>query len=292
MKAWRRPGGGVTFTRSKGWEDLPQVEIPCGQCIGCRLSRSKQWATRIMHEAQMHEHNHFLTLTYSDEHLPADYSVDVREFQLFMKRLRFQKGNGIRFFHCGEYGSKTFRPHYHAILFGCDISDLKRHKQNSQGDYLYRSEEIEKLWTKGHVLIGAVTTQSAAYVARYVLKKIGGKAAENHYRRIHPYTGEEVQVKPEYCTMSRRPGIGAAWYEKYKSDAYPSDFVVLEGHKVAVPKYYDRQLEKEDQETLEDMKMYRRVKARRHKKDQTPERLEVREKVQLARISHLKRELD
>ena len=126
LKAWRshyvNPANGkrgITFSISKAYTDLP-ISIPCGQCIGCRLHKSRMWAVRCAHEMQMHEDNCFITLTYNAEHLPAPETLLLRDFQLFMKTLRNKNGAGIRFFHCGEYGDKLARPHYHALLFGHD----------------------------------------------------------------------------------------------------------------------------------------------------------------------------
>ncbi|MFN7611381.1 MAG: hypothetical protein ACK5QX_10675, partial [bacterium] len=114
LQGWRSASGpGVTFNQRKGYVDKP-VQVPCGRCIGCRLARASQWATRIAHEASLHEANSFLTLTYSNEHLPADLSVDVIALQKFMKRLRKALYPApVRFVACGEYGENTLRPHYH-----------------------------------------------------------------------------------------------------------------------------------------------------------------------------------
>ena len=203
--------------------------LPCGQCIGCRIARSREWAARCVHEATCHEKNCFITLTYDPDHLPEDGSVHVEDFQKFMKRLRRRfPGTKFRYLHCGEYGSQLGRPHYHAIIFGFDFPD-KTPWRVSHGDIIWRSPILEELWPYGFSTIGAVSFESCAYVARYVTKKITGDAAEEHYKG----------KKPEYITMSRRPGIGAEWFDKYHSDVFPQDFVVLKnGKKIRTPRYY------------------------------------------------------
>ena len=222
--------------------------LPCGQCIGCRLNYSRQWAIRIMHEAQMHDANCFITLTFNQAELEKrsnPLSLDVSEYQRFMKRLRKKYGKSIRFFHCGEYGDKNKRPHYHAIIFGMDFPDKKLWSERD-GNKLYTSESLEKLWPYGFSTIGEVTFQSAAYVARYIMKKHKGDGAEDHYTRWCPETGEGTLVDPEYCTMSRKPGIGYQWLQKYKADVYPHDYVVINGHKVKPPRYYDSLLDEQE----------------------------------------------
>lgn len=249
VDAWRpRPGAEsrrLVFSPTKGLTDQ-HVLIPCGACTACRLDRAMAWATRCIHERQMHQSAVFITPTYSDEHLPADLSVSVREMQLFNRRLRHEVGS-FRFFCCGEYGDRTKRPHYHALLFGLDFDDKKPWAKSKSGELLYRSPSLERIWGKGSCLIGSVTLQSAGYCARYSLKKITGEAAAEHYRRVHPVTGEVCQVRPEFIQMSRAPGIGYAWFQKFRSDAFPSDFVIVDGQKRPVPPYYLRLLEEGEQ---------------------------------------------
>lgn len=244
-----------------------------------------------MHEAQLHDENCFLTLTYDREHLPKDGSLRLDDFQRFMKRLRKRFGR-VRFFHCGEYGEKTRRPHYHALLFGFDFSDkvLFRVVNNNN---LYISSSLQSLWPFGHSSIGDVTFESAAYVARYCLKKINGPEAEAHYEWPHPATGEIVKVQPEYTTMSRRPGIGAGWYERFGSECYPSDSVVIRGGVVCrPPKAYDRKLEEANPAMHRRVRGARVRRAKEHAENNTSERLRVREKVQVRRLEQLPRKLE
>jgi hypothetical protein len=239
----------------------------------------------MVHESKLHEKNCFITLTYNEEHRPR--GLVKRDFQLFMKRLRkHYRGERIRFFHCGEYGDLLKRPHYHAILFGIDFDDRYPWRV-CNGHTSYRSPTLEKLWTLGLSEIGNVTFESCAYVARYALKKITGSYANEHY--ADRLTGEILP--PEYVTMSRRPGIAADWYKRFKSDAYPSDFLIVRGAKVTPPKFYDRLLEKENPELYEKIKKRRRANARIREQDNDSFRLPVKESCAEARIKLLRRTL-
>lgn len=275
----------------RAYRDLSPVSLPCGQCVGCRLERSRQWAIRCQHEASLYKQNCFLTLTYNNANLPADGSLDVRVFQKFMKRLRKEFGEGIRFYHCGEYGETYGRPHYHAIIFNFDFPDKVFFKENN-GNRLYTSKRLNALWPFGYAVIGAVTFQSSAYVARYIMKKINGDAADEHYSRIDPVTGEITKLKPEYTTMSRRPGIGRAWFEKYSKDVYPHDFVVANEKKLKPPKYYDGLFEVLDPDAFEKIKADRVKNSKKFLDNNTPERLNVRKAVQVARLKNLVRNVE
>lgn len=283
----------IVFTQPNGFS-VP-IELPCGKCIGCRIDRSQQWATRLMQEAQFHEYKIFITLTYDDEHLPKGGTLVKRDYQLFMKRLRKRFSDvKIRFFACGEYGDQTDRPHYHAILYGIDFADKKIFERGKDGiNHTYTSETLRNLWGLGHVHIGSLTWTSAAYVARYVIKKVGGPMADEHYRRTDLTTGEQYQLQPEYINMSTKPGIGAKFYEKYQSDIYPSDFLIVQGKRKKVPAYYDRKLDAENPEFLEQIKSRRSAKARTPtaRANSTPARLQARETCQKAKLKSLKRKL-
>lgn len=287
IDCYRKIGGGVTFTRQNAYIDQP-LKIPCGQCVGCRLERSRQWAIRCVHEASLYEHNSFITLTYDDDNLPSDRSLHVEHFQKFMKRLRKKFGQNIRFYHCGEYGEQTFRPHYHACLFNINFHD-KKIWSHKNGNNLYNSEILSKLWPYGYAVIGDVTFESAAYVARYIMKKINGKNAQQHYERINPETGEIYQLKPEYTTMSRRPGIAGDWFQKFKTDVYPKDFLTINGKKMRPPRYYDRQYELLYPTDLEKIKSRRKIKAKKHLTNNTKDRLLVREELAKIKVAKLAR---
>lgn len=275
MKAYRGIDGGVVFTAAAGYFDK-HMELPCGQCWSCRLAKTRDWAIRCVHEAQMTDGpSSFITLTYDAEHLPGDNSINVRDWQLFAKRLRKALG-AFRFLHCGEYGEERGRAHYHALLFGIDFHEDRLPLPQSGQHTRWSSQKLEEIWGKGRVEIGSVTFDSAAYCARYALKKVGGLAEEAHYQRVDADTGEIFQIKKEYATMSRRPGLGTSWFEKYWEDVYPDDFVVMKGQKMRPPKFYDGLLEKKNPELLEKLKLMRRQK--QNKSEETYERREVRRK--------------
>lgn len=251
------------------------VSLPCGHCIGCRLERARQWGVRVMHEAQMHDSNSFLLLSYNDEHLPSKRSLCVRDCQLFLKKLRsrlaskrFCKRFGInpkrvRFFMSGEYGEDDLRPHYHCILFGEDFAEApwSRVFSHTRGDHrVYRSDLLNEIWGKGFVWIGSVTFDSAVYVAKYAVKKIYGPKAKAHYG------GRD----PEFLLMSRggrtsggenARGIGYRWYKEFGSDVYPSDEVIVNGHQTRPPRYYDKLVSEEKPEVFEPILARREAQA-------------------------------
>lgn len=244
---------------------------------------------RCIHEAQMHPENSFITLTYSDDHLPEDYSIQLRTFQLFMKRLRETLGSKkIRFYGCGEYGEETLRPHYHAIIFGHDFPDKKHYSTNDNGDRVYTSETLDKIWGFGECKTGDVTYQSAGYVARYCMKKITGDQAASHYLRIHPKTQLLTSVEPEFAVQSRRDGLGTSWFNKFKNDCFPSDFLVVDGKHHRVPAFYLKKLAEEE---LTRTKRRRKANSLPRKADNTKTRLAVREEIKKSRINRLKRTL-
>ncbi len=268
------------------------MEVGCGQCIGCRLDRSREWAIRCVHEAQLYSENCFLTLTYSNEFLPADCSLDERHFQRFIKRLRRRfSGQRIRYFYCGEYGERLHRPHYHACLFNFDFPD-----KVPVNDHLYRSDLLERLWRFGFCSIGEVTFESAAYVARYVVKKVFGDKAAAHYEVVVEDTGEVLQLKPEYTNMSlgRKPGdgIGGEFYRRFKDDMFPSDECVVDGIVHKPPRYYEKLYKLEDPEGFLRVKRKRDEFFQKHQADCTPERLRDREVVKFAQLSQLSRNLE
>lgn len=242
-----------------------------------------------MHEASLHDENCFVTLTYDDDNLPKDGSLRKKDFQNFVKRLRKAKfDKKIRYYHCGEYGENTSRPHYHCCFFGIDFDRKMLYcKGNSR---IGTSSELALLWPFGFNVVGDVTFDSAAYCARYILKKSLGKESDMHYLTVNIKTGEILKEKQkEYTTMSRRPGIGRGWYEKYKNDVYPSDEVIVKGISVKPPKYYDSMLEIENPEILALLKAERRRLSDKIKDNNCCERLVVREKVAEAGLKIFKK---
>lgn len=282
----------VVLKRSKYNLEHYSLRLPCSRCVGCRLERSRQWAMRCVHEASLYEDNCFITLTYSPKYLPEDGSLNVRHFQLFMKRLRKKFGDGIRFFHCGEYGEKYGRPHYHAILFNFDFHDKYFWKEDN-GYKLYRSPTLEALWPFGHSSVGTATFESAAYVARYILKKVTGDVASDHYLSKPDFdTGEVYKLKPEYTTMSRKPGIASKWFDQFQTDVYPNDSVVFRGREMRPPRFYDGKYELISPEDFEVLKERRKRSMELLKGDSTEPRLAARLKGKLKSVGLLFRKLD
>ena len=246
LKAWRNHFGTIVFHCSLREErTFQELSLPCGQCIGCRLNQSREWAVRCEHESRMHDFNSWITLTYDDEHLPwTEYgypTLDRRDTQLFLKRLRKAiKPMKIRVFGCGEYGEKFNRPHYHMVIFGYDFPDKTLFRRGKFD--LFISELLQKCWPHGHSLVAGFSFESAAYTARYCAKKINGRHADEHYH-------DRV---PEFPIASNRPGIGASFFERYSTDIIFEDKVVSRGgYASKPPRYYDKLLERMDPELLE-----------------------------------------
>lgn len=238
----------MVFSVEKGIPGT-EIELPCGQCAGCRLDYARQWAVRCSHEAHMHNENCFLTLTYKE--VPENDSLQPSDMRNFLKRLRKHlEPKKIRFFQVGEYGETNSRPHHHCLLFGHDFCDKLIIRR---GEYpLYRSATLDRLWGHGFAAIGELTFDSACYCARYILKKVTGERAKDHY-------GER---KPEYTTMSRRPGIGRTFFEKYTNDIYNHDRVVISDKFLCKPpRFYDKLYEVVDPDHFNSIKEERKTKA-------------------------------
>lgn len=249
-------------------QGIQKLKIPCGNCLGCRLEYSRQWAVRCFFEAKQWTHNYFVTLTYDPEFVPLVPHYKVNEetgevteesmvmtlvpdhLKNFIKRLRrnfeYEYGHtGVRFFACGEYGPLNARPHYHLILFNCPLDDLKK-ERCSDGYVYYRSKFIEKAWSCktaegdrrpfGYVSVTDFSFETAAYVARYMLKKHKGKDSSYY---------EENGLYPEFTRCSRRPGLAYQYFQMHKDEIYSYDQVVITNGrgtplKCHPPKYYDR----------------------------------------------------
>lgn len=209
-----------------------------------------------------------------------------------MKRLRKACGPEIRYYMCGEYGEKLGRPHYHYLLFGYQFQDRKYHKKSQSGETLYTSEALNKLWPYGHAWIGDVTYESCAYVASYVMKKITGDKAEDHYRR-YDIDGTEFHLMPEFNLMSRKPGIAKHWWDQFHQDVTTHDAIVHKGgSKAKPPRYYDKLLELMDPTLWESLKAAREARGKVLSADNTPQRLKVKETVQKARCNLKQRNLE
>lgn len=265
-------------------------QVPCWKCVGCRGSQGAMWGLRFMHEAQLHERNCVLTLTYSPEHLPPGGRLDYPAVQRFIKRLRKQfprqPGDGIRVATCGEYGDQLGRPHYHMALMNFDFDDKQGFGKSKSGTRLWTSQTLERLWPFGHATVGVLDFASACYIGRYCTKKVTGPLAKEHYSRVDLETGEVYELPREFLHVSTRPGIGRDWFEKHQADVFPHDYAVTrDGFKARVPRYYDRLLKARDLAMYEAIKAKRVEDAQLRAADNTPARLAVRETVEKARLS-------
>lgn len=283
IDAYQCSDGRIVFNEAR---DSRRLQLSCGQCIGCRLKRSSDWAVRCVHESRMHEYNCFVTLTYDSDKLES-WSLKYRDFQLFMKRLRW-KFPGVRFFMCGEYGDHSGRPHFHACLFGCFFADREFFTRLPSGHRLYTSKTLSEIWGLGHCSIGDVTFDSAAYVARYACKSaLDGRlqkrmSVEKYF--VDGETGECWPFVPEFIRMSLKPGIGSTWFDKYKEQVFDNDYVIINGDKRAPPKFYKRLLDRADAFRGEYVSYLRGVRAEAFVGDYVKERLESMEICAKARL--------
>jgi len=262
------------------------MELPCGKCIGCRMDRARGWQVRILHEAQLYDTNWMATFTYDDSALPEDWSLRYSDFQAAMKRLR-KRVEGerevaggrkpIRFFCSGEYGTVRGRPHFHAILFNCRFGDESRLYNGS-----YRSALADAIWSRGIVGLDDVTVASAAYVAGYVTEKVHRRVDEV----VSVKTGELFPRRKEFCQMSRRPGLGSWWYDRFGYDLFPQDHAILrDGKRHKVPRfYYERYRREADADKVEELEERRFARAMEQRSESTPERRAVREELEERRI--------
>lgn len=292
LRAWasitqRNPKTGKRIIRFRKVEfegGTEEISVHCSSCEGCRIERARQWSIRCWNESSLYEDNIFITLTFASA-CPLDgtktdpiATLHLHHFQRFMKRLRKRFGKGVRYFHCGEYGEKFGRPHHHACLFNFTLPDLELHAIR-RGNPCYTSKILSELWPHGIHEVGTVTLKSAAYVARYILKKVNFKNSYHHYEGR----------KPEYTTMSRRPGIGRDWIIKYQNDVYPDGTYVLEGGiKTLPPKAYDHWYELTYPEEYAILKQ-KRVDRAKADPNNTPERLKTRHEILLSKLKLLQR---
>lgn len=265
LTAYRPAAGGpIKFQAPRNGRAYIQIQLPCGQCILCRLEHARQWAVRITHEAQLHEHNCFITLTYADEHLPAYSSLHYPDLQNFWKRLRHQV-NPLRYYAVGEYGDTTNRPHYHACIFGTAFLEQRTILRETP-HRLWTNDTLSEAWGKGHVSVGALTFQTAQYTASYVTKKLN---RARQYVRVDPDTGELIPLVQPRAFMSLKPAIGRRWLDLYGEHTYQHDHVVIQGRPQKPPKYYDRWLKEKSEQQSEQIKAKRRKQAIKLTEEQT-----------------------
>lgn len=295
MVLYRLPNGAMVGPGPKAAGGVP-VRVPCGSCPGCLMERSQSWSLRCRHEASCWDHNVFLTLTYDDEHLPWHGSLDKTHLSKFLKRLRRAKSGvqslpgseraPIRFFACGEYGTRTKRAHYHVLLFNVRFEDAVVH-----GKGTFTSQLLSRLWPFGTHVLGSLTPASAAYTAGYCQKKISGRLErEVAYEVTNPVTGEVFSRVPEFNEMSRVPGIGHYWYQKYKSDLR-NGYVVMDGRKVPVPRFYEDRYKADFPDDVDEREYQRYLlRAGRDPEELSEDRLVVKALVANAKKRFFKRE--
>lgn len=236
LKASHNRTGDLTYRSRQAMKGLIGIQFECRKCLPCRLNIAREKAVRAVHEAKMHQSNIFLTLTYSDAALTSP-RLNYSHFQLFMKSLRERITRDVTntetidrlyvpYMVTGEYGDKTKRPHWHAILFNYAPEDSKYHYSSDRGDKVYTSKLLQDLWGNGNIEFGSVTMDSAGYVARYSAKKlVHGKDQDHDYHPIHK-------------TSSRR-AIGRSWIEKYFEHPFNHGYVILpDGTHSKIPRYY------------------------------------------------------
>lgn len=244
----RLPDG--KFSISASFKHDGYVRVGCGQCIGCMLRRSRDWAIRCVHQCLSMPENtsHFVTLTYSDENLPRHPTTGRETFEddavsAFMKRLRKNTGQiGVKYYACREYGERTLRPHYHICLMGLELNDYKFYRRSRDGFSLYNSEVLSTAWQdRGHVVVAPSTYETVAYTARYTTKKIGSalKPMSREYA-TDLLTGEIYEHLPERSYCSNRPGIGHDFFLEHHDALLSLGSTIIGNRRMPLPRYYLR----------------------------------------------------
>lgn len=294
-QAWIGDQGRMIFNPylAKSHAVGPMFEIACGKCMPCRVLKKQHLGLRLVHERKMHQRSCWMTLTYAPEQLPPGGTLVKRDVQLFVKRVRKQFGDGIRYYACGEYGERFKRAHYHVVLFGLDFDDRYLWRRAPAGHDSFRSPTLERLWPLGHSEVMAVTEKSCAYVAGYVTKKISGSVADDYYRVVDD-DGVVHQLEPEFAVYSK--GLGLSFFLKFYDEIVNNDSCIYNGKEVPLPGYYIRKHKQRDAVGAEGVGFERSLKAEKaaieQAADLTPERREVRERVLIANMSRFRKPLD
>lgn len=253
IPAYRSPAGELTLHKEVHPDSQP-LQLPCGNCLGCRTQRAQGWALRCQLEYQQHTTAVFATLTYDDEHLPL--TLDKTHVSAYLKKIRKALPNKLRFFASGEYGETTQRPHYHAIIYGASEREASR---------------LEKAWTQGHVRIDQATPARISYTAGYCSKKIGYR--RNAHERVDPLTNNRYQWQPPFIQMSRNPGIGAN--AKHFVNSWRL-YAIKDGHKMKVPRYLHQAWKATaTQEEIEELQ----IEIEKLKQQQQPQDLKAAEQI-------------
>ncbi|UDN67718.1 replication initiator protein [robinz microvirus RP_102] len=266
--------------------------LPCGKCIGCRLEHARRWAIRCVHESKLHADNCFLTLTYNEASLPQAGTLVPRHLQLFQKRLHNRlldsRGRGFRFFSVGEYGDINRRPHYHCLIFGYDFTDKVKYGETSYG-IIYTSKLLDEIWGFGECKIAELSYKTANYVTRYCLKKVDGKKRLAGHYEVYDANGEIFERHPEFARMSRRPGIGAGYFDRYGREVQAHDNLIINAREVPSIRFYDLRIEAKDPAGFELIKKKRR--ASRKWSEGLTDRRRVKEKLAIITTKQKERKL-
>ena len=251
--------------------------LPCGRCTECRIRKVKEWSARCLAEKKTSKNAYFVTFTYSDENLPYrfvdNYIIPVlvkKDCQLFFKRLRKalfgNKKGDLKYFLSGEYGEKTLRPHYHAIIYNLPLDDLRIWKVKRKYIY-YNSDFLSKIWGKGFVVVGIVNNTTVSYTCSYTLKKVGFLSSIEtsleeverlrpfglSYRLLKAYIGANIIPRP-FALMSRRKAIGRQYFDDNIEEVKQG----LPSFNLSKVSYYDNVLKNVDEEAFDDLKDTRR----------------------------------
>lgn len=295
MTAYRPASGEgrLVFDQRKAKPFCEPVMLPCGGCIQCRASKARDWTVRAWMESQLQPVGCSVTLTYAPQFLPDGATLRPHDLRLFMKRVwNAFPGVDVRFLVNGEYGDQGLRPHYHLLLWGLDfVEDRVPWNRAPSGEVLYLSKRLDALWGFGIAAIGTLTVESAGYAARYCMKKITGPMAEREYQRFAA-DGQPFWVHPVFARMSRRPGLGGAWIDRYWDSDAKSDFVRMDGRRVPMPEYCVKRRFKDQPEVIEARRAVALQYLADHASDFTIERIAVREEVMRLSMSRLHRALD
>lgn len=251
LTAYQNPTGGRPIFGEEGRKNgLPELKLPCGKCPECCRDYYTAWATRGSRELACWDSSLFVTLTYDDDHLPPDGSLNKKDVQDFIKRLKKKfkssKENPIRQIYCGEYGEKTKRPHYHCILFNVDFPDKRKHYISPGSHQVFTSRILSELWGNGIAEFGFAEPGSVAYLFKYILKKKSRK------EKLRPLSierdGITYDVEHEFIEASRNPGIGGFLRG---SKSLNKGFLSVNGRKTKLPKYYLEWLRKNDPDSFD-----------------------------------------
>lgn len=254
--------------------------MPCGKCVLCINRRGSEAATRIQLETHGTDGQALaVTLTYADEHLPAGGSLNLGDCRAFLKRVRahlaHHEGKRLRFFIQGEYApAPSYRPHYHGALWGFWPKDAVKFGKGR--DAYWESSWLQSAWGKGRIHLQELNAGTAGYIASHTLAKIAGALEDVPAGRAQPKR-----------IMSQ--GLGRHFYRLYGDQLRRCDFVVVDGRRQPLPRYFDKLTERHDSALLDEIKAERQVRARQHPERRDPARLKAKAEILLCRARSKRR---